>query len=163
MEFLLYGLASHLTHLPEFQSRRYESLNAETFLRGDLANQKATLGQLVRDFSDKLLITSEELGKFVEDRNLIAHNYWRLVHANIQGGQSMSDPRRFLQDFANRCAHWENVLRGFLALAKIVLAERSGTAVEISNHERNCIEIYNSSTADYAVRKLRMPPGAGNI
>ena len=153
VEFLLYGLASHLAYLPEFQDRRYKNLDPDAFLRGDVGDQKATLGQLVSDFGDRLLITGDEIRQFVDDRNLIAHNYWRLVHANVKGAPHLEDPKGFLENFANQCDYWENVLRGLLALAKTEAGDRSGTPIVLTDHEQNCIEIYRGAATAFVDRK----------
>ena len=89
VEFLLYGVISHLAGLPEHQNSRFRTLDPEKFLRGDAKDLKATLGQLVEWFGDKLLLTTEDLDKFVKDRNLIAHNYFRLTKARIKGGDAL--------------------------------------------------------------------------
>ena len=81
-------------------------------MRGDVEDLKATLGQLVREFGDQLLLTTEDLDSFIKDRNLIAHNYYRLTEAHIEGGQRLEDPEMFLMEFTKKCTHWEKVLRG---------------------------------------------------
>ncbi|MEY4520305.1 MAG: hypothetical protein RLZZ499_2905 [Cyanobacteriota bacterium] len=80
LEFALYGIVSHLSHLPEARKeKRFRELTPEEFLRGDMEDLKATLGQISTAFGDTLLMSNEELNQFIKDRNLIAHNYWRLT------------------------------------------------------------------------------------
>ena len=97
---------------------------------------KATLGQLVREFGDKLLLTTEDLDKFVKDRNLIAHNYLRLTKAHIKGGRHLEDPERFLMDFTKKCSYWEKVLRGLIAVMKQAAAKKLGQEAILSEEER---------------------------
>ena len=60
-------------------------LSAEKFLRGDIAEQKATLGRIVNLFGDAFLIKTSELEKFISDRNLIVHNYSRVFVSPAKG------------------------------------------------------------------------------
>ena len=96
VEFLLYGLGSHLVYLPDYRGRRFRDLDPEMFLRGNPSDLKETLGGLVQAFGDKLLLNEQEIRQFIDDRNLIAHNYWRLTKANLSGGDRLNNPREFL-------------------------------------------------------------------
>lgn len=125
IEFTLYGIASHITHAYDGKKdRRIEELTPEKFLRGDLNELKMTLGQLEKSFGHALLLDTEELAKFVEDRNLIAHNYWRLTKTNIKGSEKLQDPETFLREFLKRCSYWEGVVNGALwSIRKMALEQ----------------------------------------
>ena len=142
VEFLLYGVVSHLAEIHPEESRQHRSRDPEQFLRGDPSELKATMGRLVRDFGDRLLLTSADLSNFVRDRNLIIHNYWRLTKANVEGAQRLQDPERFLIEFAEKCSHWERVLRGLVAGMKRETARKLGRHADISDEERAYIEHY---------------------
>lgn len=112
-EFTFCGIVAHLSHLPEAQKeKRFRELTPEKFLRGSLEDTKATLGQLEKTFGDKLLISTSDLKQFIEDRNLIAHNYWRLTKSHIKGARKLNDPESFLRGFLARCDQWSRILRG---------------------------------------------------
>lgn len=141
-EFALYGIVSLLPHAPEAQrERRFRNLTLETFLRGDTADLKVTLGQLVSAFGDKLLLNTRDLEKFVNDRNLIAHNYWRLTKSNIAGGGKLDDPEAFLKDFLGRCDHWASIARGLVCLFMHAAAEKEGRVSETNFDAQQLIDI----------------------
>ena len=137
-EFALYGVAAHLTHLPEAQNdRRLKSLNGENFLRGDTQRLKVTLGQLVKIFADRLLLASSDLDTLVEDRNLIVHNYYRHFHTQFDGQDRSSDAIDFLQDFTRRVEEFLSVLQGLIMLMKEALAQREGRRYELTVTDRD--------------------------
>lgn len=142
VEFLLYGVVSHLAEVHRSKSKRCKTLDPERFLRGDLDDLKATMGQLVSEFGDELLLTTEDLESFVNDRNLIAHNYWRLTKANFRGARRLGDPEHFLTRFAKRCGYWEMVLRGLIAVMKREAARRLGEDARLSEEEHAHISHY---------------------
>lgn len=113
VEFTLYGLVSHFSQSPEAQNdKRFKNLNPETFLRGDPRKLKATLGQLEGIFGAKLMISSDELKTFINDRNVIIHNYLRLTKANIRDAEKLSNPEQFLRNFLEQCNYWTRVMNG---------------------------------------------------
>ena len=83
IEFLLYGLIAHVK--PELKGRR--PLTPESFLRGDVSDLRATLGQLAKAYGTKFLLSADDLETFIKNRNLIVHDYWRLCKARIRDGQ----------------------------------------------------------------------------
>ena len=152
VEFLLYGLVSHFSASSDSRDRRLRGLDPDKFLRGDVEDLKATLGLLVREFRDKLLITTDELLDFVNNRNLIAHNYWRLTLANLPDGPHLADPQRFLATFIGECSHWEGVLRGILALAQKEAARRWGEEVMLDANELAWVAEYERNVERYLER-----------
>ena len=152
VEFVLYGLVSHLAQSPDHNSRRFRGLDPDKFLRGDVEDLKATLGQLVHEFGDELLITTDELSEFVVNRNLIVHDYWRLTGAKIQGGARLDDPQRFLEKFAEQCSHWERVLRGLLALARKEAGRRFGEEIVLDENEIAWVADYERNVARHLER-----------
>jgi hypothetical protein len=151
-EFALYGIVSHLSHLPEAQKdKRFRDLSPEKFLRGDLEDTKATLGQLEVAFGNRLLISNAELKQFIKDRNLIAHNYWRLTKADIKGAEKLSDPEAFLRRFLARCDEWAAIVRGLLYVLMQSAAEKEGRLGEIKFDQQQLLDIaaYHSHAAKH--------------
>ncbi|SKA16801.1 hypothetical protein SAMN05428963_10749 [Consotaella salsifontis] len=133
VEWALYGIASHVSHLPAAQrKKRFKQINPEAFLRDDPADFKATLGEITAVFGDAFLISSPELEEFVDDRNLIVHNFYRLFHANIRDGHRREDPVGFLQDFILRGQQWHSIVRGLLVCLQERAAEKEGRMEELS-------------------------------
>lgn len=127
LEFAIYGLASHFKE----KKSGYKDLTPEEFLRGDGTKTKATLGRLVKDFAPDLKIDDSELDQVVIDRNLIAHDYWRLRVAKIKGGRSLDDPEDFLRRFITRCEKWVAICQALIQLARISIAEKLDRKHEI--------------------------------
>lgn len=125
VEFLLYGLVAHVKDEWK-QDRRFQGLTPENFLHGDLENLRVTLGQLTNAYGDRFGLPMTDLRKFVADRNLIAHNYWRLTRANIRGAERLQDPMAFLIGFLQQCSHWEKILRGLRSLMAQEIARKHG-------------------------------------
>lgn len=141
-EFALYEIISHLSYLPEAQrERRFRDLTPERFLRGSVDDLKATLGQLETVFGEKLLISTNDLKKFIKDRNLIAHNYWRLTKANVKNAEKLDDPEKFLRDFLMRCDQWAGVIRGLLYVFMKAAAEKEGRLSELNFNEQQKSDI----------------------
>ena len=160
LEFALYGIISHLSHLPEAQKeKRFRDLTPEKFLRGNTEDLKATFGQLETAFGEKLFISTDELKKFISDRNLIAHNYWRLVKSNTKDGERLSDPELFLQGFLVRCDQWASVIRGLLYVLMEAAAEKEGRLSEInfSEQQKNDIKAYYAHIAIRYVSQKEKP------
>ncbi|HFQ8053737.1 TPA: hypothetical protein ACHTCR_005629 [Pseudomonas putida] len=127
LEFALYGMASHLKE----KGGQFKNLTPEDFLRGDGSNTKATLGALVREFGPKFDMGGKDLIELVRDRNLIAHDYWRMSRAKIEGGRSLENPIHFLVNFTKRCEYWISVCRGWVAIAMVATAEQAGRLDEL--------------------------------
>lgn len=76
LEFSLYGIVSHLSHLSEAQKeKRFSGFYIRKFLCANIDDLKVTLGQLASVFGEKLLIGTSELKDFIRDRNIITHSY----------------------------------------------------------------------------------------
>ena len=142
VEFILYGAISHLSGLSDAKDKRLRTLDPKVFLRGELDDLKLTLGQLVDEFGDKLLLTSEDLEGFVDDRNLIAHNYYRLTKTNIKGGPRLENPEEFLTDFIGRCNYWESVLRGLVQVMRRSIADQNGVDITFTEEDIRYIQCY---------------------
>lgn len=158
VEFLLYGLGSHLVYLPDYRGRRFRDLDPEMFLRGNPSDLKETLGGLVQAFGDKLLLNEQEIRQFIDDRNLIAHNYWRLTKANLSGGDRLNNPREFLMRFIEKCGYWEKVLKGLLALARQEAATRKGEDLVLRADEVDSAEYYRQQAETYLQHKTGSTP-----
>ena len=152
VEFVLYGIAAHVNHIPAAQKeRRFRELTPEKFLRGDISELKATLGQIATTFGDAFLIGTDDLEAFYKDRNFIAHNYLRAFHANIRGQETRSDGPQFLRDFVERATHWEAVVRGLLATLQKAAAEkeRRFAEVNLSSADLRNIEAFHRQVAKF--------------
>lgn len=131
IEFALYGIASLITHLPEFKgNKKLRDLTPESFLRGDFRKLKATFGELKDHFAGRLVLSSPELNRFVTDRNLIVHNFFRQFHTT-HGDDRPGDPIDFLRDFLVRGATLQKVFEGLLVIMKEVAAEKAGLVAEL--------------------------------
>ena len=160
VEFLLYRLGSHLAYLPDYRGKRFRELDPEMFLGGNPKNLRETLGGLIQAFGDKLLLDEEEIRQFVEDRNLIAHNYWRLTKANLRGGHRLNNPEEFLVRFIEKCVHWEKVLKGLLALARQEATTGKGEELVLSPDEVDSAEYYRKQVETYLRNKNESTPNS---
>lgn len=129
VEVALYGLVPHFSHLPEVQKeKRFRELTPEKFIHGDFDELKATLGQLVKLVGHHFMLATPDFAVFYEDRNLIAHNYYRLFHTDI-GRPKRQDGEAFLKEFTFRAERWFDVLMG-LYYELIVSAAKQGKGPE---------------------------------
>jgi len=146
VEFTLYGIASHLPHLPEAKERRFRELTPEKFLRGDPDELKATFGQIEKVFGKKLSISSPQLTDFITNRNLIAHNYYRLTRKGIKDAKQLDDPESFLKSFLAQCEYWKKVLFGLLTLIQLAAAQKEGREdeVKLDTHQLEAIDAYTT-------------------
>ncbi|MFS6536538.1 hypothetical protein V6D52_04450 [Idiomarina loihiensis] len=145
LEFALYGVVAHLSHLDEAQKeKRFRELTPEKFLRGSVEDLKITFGQLEKVFGKKLLISNDELIKFIKDRNLIAHNYWRLTKADVKGSEQLNDPETFLKDFVSMCSYWQKVFNGMVFMLMEAAAKKENRTDEVSftDNQKKDIEAY---------------------
>ena len=143
LEFALYGIAVHLK--PEFlTNKRLKNIDPEAFLRGDPNNLKVTFGQLKKEIGDLLCLSSEDFDKLVEDRNLLAHNYWRLSQSGIHDAHKIENPKAFLVTFQLDCRRWNSILSGLLAvmLKKVATANNCLDTLDLSDKQIADIEIY---------------------
>ena len=62
VEFLPYGLISHLNERARSEIKTFGNLDPESFLRGDVKDLKATLGQLVKGYGDSDRVLPTPLG-----------------------------------------------------------------------------------------------------
>ncbi|MEO0012938.1 MAG: hypothetical protein RLZZ535_1327 [Cyanobacteriota bacterium] len=156
LEFALYGIVSHLSHLPEARKeKRFRELTPEEFLRGDMEDLKATLGQISTAFGDTLLMSNEELNQFIKDRNLIAHNYWRLTKTSIRNADKLNDPEAFLKKFITNSDQWTAIVRGLLYKLMEAAAEKEGRTSEISFNEQQIADIATYSAHASAILRMR--------
>lgn len=152
VEFGLYGIVSHLKDTSAAQSKKFGTLTPEIFLRGDPEDLKKTLGQLVKEFGDKLFLTTADLNKFVDERNLIAHNYFRLAKADIKGGKRLENPENFLMEFIKKCDHWTKVLTGLIAIMKEEIAKKQRKEILLTENENICIKYYYKNVERHFVQ-----------
>jgi hypothetical protein len=117
-EFGLYGIASHMSHLPEAKNdKRFANLTPEDLLSADpkrKTSRKATLGQVSALFGERLLLSGEELEQFVADRNLIVHDFWREVRS-MRGIVGIPNPNDFLRRFIANGERLNAALKGLLS------------------------------------------------
>ncbi|PYE35764.1 hypothetical protein C8J35_102146 [Rhizobium sp. PP-F2F-G38] len=157
IEFGLYGIAAHLSHLPEAQNdRRLASLTGEKFLRGDPRQFKVTFGQLVAVFSDVLMLSSPELHKIVENRNIIIHNYYRKFHTKFSDSLSDENKVTFLEKVLIEALEFLSVLQGLFVVLKEAAAKKEGRVQElvISDEDRQNRHAYFA----YVARHHITPP-----
>lgn len=154
----MYGLAAHASHTTAASKhKRFKGLTPEQFLRGDPTDLKATLGQLVDVFGDQFLIRTQELDRFVDDRNFICHNYWRSVHTNIRGGRKgLEHPIEFLQNFIARSDKLLSVVRGFLALLMKSAAINEAREFEPTDQQQADVVSYLSQVEEHLKEHQQM-------
>ena len=148
-EFGLYGIASHCSHLPDAQSeRRFRDLDPEKFLRGDISDLKATLGQIVRVFGDSFLIGCDELDAFIGKRNDIAHNIWRFTNTSLHPSP-IADIKQYLKDFIAESKYWRTIIRGLTAAMRVAAAEAEGRSDELSlsDEDKRCMDAFYEHAA----------------
>lgn len=137
-EFGLYGIASHMSHLPEAKKdRRFANLTPDVFLSvdpKDKEKRKATLGQICELFGDRLLLASDELEGFVVKRNLIAHDFWRAVRP-LRGYTEIPNPNEFLREFIRAAQKQTSVMQGLLSHLMEAAAQKEGRSDEFSLSE----------------------------
>jgi len=153
-EYGLYGLASHYTHLQEAQNdRRFRDLDPEKFLRGDLSELRATLGQIARTFGNNFYLEGEFLDSFLEKRNIIVHRLWRLNN-DRRDEAPFDDLDVYLQEFVDECEHWNKMLRGIYSLVAEGAAIKEGREAEFIRTEQDaeCIRLFETFIG---VQKLR--------
>ena len=126
VEFLLYGLVAHVKVEMKWHDKRFRDLTPESFLRGELSDLRATLGQLAKAYGTEFLLSADDLDLFVKNRNLIVHDYWRLTKSAIRGARTLESPMAFLMDFLRDCQRWEGILRGVLAHMKLAAIGATG-------------------------------------
>lgn len=148
LEFALYGMAAHLKD----KHRQFQNLNPEEFLRGDGTKTKATLGAIVGAFAPQLAINGDELDQVVRDRNLIAHDYWRMTRAKVEGGRSLENPKEFLNDFGLRCDKWGRICNGWIAIAISAAAEHEGSLGKV-DHTPETVQAIEEYLAQVAGRQ----------
>jgi len=130
-EFTLYAIASHCAHTTEAQSaRQFRDLDPEAFLRGDISQLRATLGNIVRVFGDRFLISGDDLDHFVQRRNDIAHNFWRFTSTKFQPSP-IDDPKEYLREFVDDANRWQRIARGLLSLMQRQAAKNEGRMDEL--------------------------------
>lgn len=134
-EFGLYGIASHMSHLPEAKKdKRFANLTPNDFLSPDPAKKalrKATLGQICTLFGERLLLSGEELEQLVTDRNLIVHDFWREVRP-MRGAVSIPNPNDFLRAFITNVERLNAAIKGLLSYLMEAAAKKEGRSGEIT-------------------------------
>lgn len=109
-EFVFFGLAAHV---PNSNNKDW---NGEDFLRGNQGKFKETLGRLKKAYAGKFLLDNSDLDRLVRDRNILCHNYYRMVHADIKGSQKIENPVKFLTELSTLSNRYTSALLGFIAL-----------------------------------------------
>ena len=153
MEFLLYGLVAHFEDELKRSDKRFRDLTPESFLRGDLADLRSTRGQLADTYGDELLLSTDDLNRFVKNRNLIVHNYWRLTKSGIRDGPLLDDPMQFLLRFIKDCQKWGRILMGVPVAMK--------QAIESSDTGQRTLIVDEMAYLDDYIQHVesRLPPG----
>ena len=151
VEFLLYGLVAHIRDDLKQGDRRFSGLTPESFLRGNVSEMRATLGQLTRAYGENFLLSADDLTAFVKKRNLIAHDYWRLAKANIRDAEELQNPMAFVQGFLVDCQRWERLLRGVLANFRLAAARNVGDEgkAQLTADDLACMDEYHEHVRLY--------------
>lgn len=139
-EFGLYGIVSHMSHLPEAKrDKRFSELTPDDFLSSDpkmKACLKVTLGQICKQFGERLLLSGEELEECVANRNLIVHNFYREVNP-IRGAAGMPNPNGFLRQFVVTGMRYNAAMQGLLSHLVESAAIKEGRLEEFSMTDKD--------------------------
>lgn len=126
VEFILYGIASHMGHLDEAKKdKRFAKITAKDFLSDAPEKRKlrtATLGSVYKLFGDKLLLSGLPFDLFVQERNFFAHEFFRALSRN----PNMSEHLKRLNDFIDLAGLTEKALRGLLSELMEASAKKEG-------------------------------------
>ncbi|PUE23675.1 hypothetical protein B9Z39_15255 [Limnohabitans sp. JirII-29] len=151
-EFGLYGIASHMTHLPEAKKdKRFANLTPNDFLSSHPEKKvlrKATLGQICTLFGERLLLSSEELEQLVTDRNLIVHDFWRELRP-MRGVVGIPNPNDFLRGFITNVERLNAAIKGLLSYLMEAAAQKEdrSTEIAITNADLENRKIFESIVA----------------
>jgi hypothetical protein len=152
LEFGLYGIVSHMSHLPEAKKdKRFANLTPNDFLSPDpekKALRKATLGQICTLFGERLLLSGKELEQLITDRNLIVHDFWREVRP-IRGIIGIPNPNDFLRNFIMNVERLNAAIKGLLSYLVEGAAQKEGRLEEltITNVDLESRKIFQSIIA----------------
>lgn len=115
VEFVIYGLAAHFPNSADaLIKKRLASTSPEDFLRGDVSKLTITLGQLGKGFAPALGLDPIQIDRYIADRNIVAHSFYRLFHMRISGALHMEDPKGWLRLFIANSVTLERDLRTLL-------------------------------------------------
>lgn len=139
IEFSLYGIVAHID--PTIRTdKRFRELTGESFLWGDISALKATFGQLVKVSGDLVFIASDDLDRFVNDRNLLVHNYFRHFYTALSSSARSSAPIDFLKGFIDRGHAFLAILEGLLVCMREATAQKAGRLDELNFTETDLVK-----------------------
>ena len=142
-EFAFYGLVTH------FPKQNNNDWNGENFLRGDSSQFKMTLGGLKNAYGEKFLLSNSDLDKLLTDRNTLCHNYFRLVHADINNAEKLDDPIKFLEDLIELSNRYTSAISGLMA---IILIDKNKID-KLTKIQSKHILIYNEVVRQTVIEK----------
>lgn len=130
VEFILYGIASHLGHLEEAKKDNiFNKIKAKDFLSDDPEKRKlrtATLGRIYKVFGEKLLISGLPFDHLIKERNFFAHECFReLCKVKNEG-----EIRKRLNEFLELADVIEKALKGLLSQLMEAFAKKEGRESE---------------------------------
>ncbi|MEZ5451755.1 MAG: hypothetical protein R3E93_02885 [Thiothrix sp.] len=130
VEYILYGIASHMGHLEEAKKDwRFAKITAKDFLSDDPEKRSlrtATLGRLYKLFGERLGISSLPFDLFVKERNFFAHEFFRALSRNANEAEYL----KRLADFIGLSTLTEKALRGLLSELMEAAAKKEGRESE---------------------------------
>lgn len=124
---MIYGLAAHFPqNADKLLKKRLESTTPEEFLRGDVSKLTITLGQLAKGFGPALGLNEAMIEQYIEDRNVVAHSFYRLFHMKIDGAEPRENPVQWLRHFIANSLVLERDLRKTLYQIRLSSALAAG-------------------------------------
>lgn len=156
VEFVLYGIASHLPHVSK--DTKFRKLTASDFLSTDPKTRKlrkATLGSLAGEYGGKLMLPSHRLEVYVQDRNTIVHEFWREVVGG-KGTGAIKEPRQLLIGFIEESEEWIAALRGLLSFLQEEAAKRRKGSAEYKLTEAD--KKYRESYLEFVSQTFALTP-----
>lgn len=155
VEFALYGIAAHAAHIESAKKDgRFRDLDPERFLRGDPEELKATLGAIVQAFGDAFLIKTAELERWVGERNLIVHDYFRTFVSPPRGVARRTDGEAFLLNFVDRALRYEQVAKGLLYHLMEAAADKDDVPFTRTPEMATAMSAYESHATQHLSERL---------
>ena len=132
IEFILYGIASHLGHLDIAKNDKiFSKITAKDFLSDDPKKQRlriATLGRVYKLFGETLMISNLPFDLLVNERNFFVRNFFR----EVTKSDDNFDYIQRLNIFIDLMDFTEKALKGLLSNLMEAAAKKEGRLHELT-------------------------------
>ncbi|NOJ01724.1 hypothetical protein F0240_18120 [Vibrio kanaloae] len=110
VELALFNVVSRLAKALPKERQQQLGLNLDTFLREKPSEQDSSLSFYEQTFGEQLPLKKSEINEFIDHRNLVIHNFWRVTGADVKGGEKLANPELYLKEFLAKCEYWQMML-----------------------------------------------------